>query len=324
MGQGNSPNKRQRLTPPNEFPAHNQLPTQGQPPNRMHPVQSQGNMVPLQNALHAAQILKQHGFQLPPNASQQYIMNVASNLYTNAAQPSNQQQLNTYNKSLAFQQSSQGSRASVLGAGGASPANQHAQIPFGNTGIRDPRIPTVEEMKELNLTAKKLGGTLSHPSSGSHSLQDYQSQLMLLEQQNKRRLQHARQETNTRNDEPGSGLMTTQFSQQGQGLQPGRPQLQGTSMSPSTSRTGPSPRMSNIELSQQQQPRKQGQKTGSGAASPEPDYVVNQGPNSSFAGQAAGMTHEQFNQNFLEHEEELHIIVDLNKSYVHVTKHGEG
>ena len=110
------------------------------------------------------------------------------------------------------------------------PINQ-AQIPFGTPGIpggmnfagRDPRssAPTEAQLREMTETAKQLGGTLQHPSSGSHSLSDYQSQLMVLEQQNKKRLQNARQETNSRNDEPGSGPLTGQFQHQGQ-LQPGQ------------------------------------------------------------------------------------------------------
>lgn len=64
--------------------------------------------------------------------------------------------------------------------------------------------------------------------SGNHALQDYQMQLMLLEQQNKKRLMMARQEqhesTNPRDGQPMAG---------GVGMQPG--------MSPSGSKTGTSP-----------------------------------------------------------------------------------
>jgi len=62
-------------------------------------------------------------------------------------------------------------------------------------------------------------------NSSNHALQDYQMQLMLLEQQNKKRLLMARQEQDSANG-PNGGPM------------PGFP---GAPMSPSNSRTGPSP-----------------------------------------------------------------------------------
>ena len=63
---------------------------------------------------------------------------------------------------------------------------------------------------------------------GNHALQDYQMQLMLLEQQNKKRLLMARQEQETGGRPDG---------------QPGMPVAQGFApgMSPSASRSGPSP-----------------------------------------------------------------------------------
>jgi hypothetical protein len=298
LGQGNSPNKRQRLTPPNEFPTGNQMPAPSQPPNGMHAAQQQQGFPPFQNAAMAVQYLSSQGINLEKGTTAQDAVNMARQVYHN-----NNKQLTAYKQNLVVQQSQQGlaTRASL---GGASPANQQAQIPFGNPGIpggmnfagRDPRnVPTQEQLREMTEHAKQLGGTLQHPSSGSHSLQDYQNQLMVLEQQNKKRLQHARQETNSRNDEPGNAPLSGQFAQHGQGLQPGQQQLQGTSMSPSTSRTGPSPRISNLELQQQQ--RKPGQKGGSGAASPEPDSVAQmRNPSSAFVGQTGGMTAEQFQQ----------------------------
>lgn len=63
--------------------------------------------------------------------------------------------------------------------------------------------------------------------SGNHALQDYQMQLMLLEQQNKKRLMMARQEQHDTN--PGSG-----------GPMPGVG-MQGSGLSPNGSRTGTSP-----------------------------------------------------------------------------------
>ena len=63
---------------------------------------------------------------------------------------------------------------------------------------------------------------------GNHALQDYQMQLMLLEQQNKKRLMMARQEQD--NMRPDGGPPG-----------PGQPGMQPPGMSPSGSRNGPSP-----------------------------------------------------------------------------------
>lgn len=277
------------------------MPNQGQPANG-------GQQLNFPNPVAAANFLKQSGVELPPNMGNQDIMNIARQL----AQQTNPgkmhiQQVNSYKQNLAMQQSQQGLTAArnSIGAGGLSPAGQPAQIPFVNPGIpggnpfggRDgaaQRAPTQEELAQLANQAKAMGGTLQHPSQGgSHSLQDYQNQLMVLELQNKKRLQHARQETNNRSDDPGNGPMNGQFPQQaGQGLQPGR-QMQGTSMSPSNSRTGPSPQIANLELQ-----RKAGQKPGSGGASPESGEPVgpNRGPSPAFSGQAGGMSTEQYAQ----------------------------
>ncbi|KAL5339291.1 hypothetical protein BJX70DRAFT_397902 [Aspergillus crustosus] len=69
---------------------------------------------------------------------------------------------------------------------------------------------------------------------GNHALQDYQMQLMLLEQQNKRRLMMARQEQDSMTRGPDGQPLPVQ-----QGQQPGQQMLPGTS--PQGSRTGASP-----------------------------------------------------------------------------------
>src|ERR1700738_1535955 len=187
--------------------------------------------------------------------------------------------------------------------GAGSPANQQAQIPgFSNPGIPgangqymrgEPanRNPTQQELEKLAKEAKDLGGQLQHPQQGSHSLYDYQNQLMVLEAQNKKRLHAPREGNASRSDAPGNGgPFTGQLGGQAQGLQPGQ-HMQGTSMSPQNSRTGPSPQIANLEL------RKSGQKTSSGGASPEPENSQNsqiRGPSPAFP--AGGMTQEQFNQ----------------------------
>jgi hypothetical protein len=243
--------------------------------------------------------LKAHGVPIPPGMSNTEISALASkHIQAVASQPANKQQLNVYKQNLAVQQSQQG-LAARNSLGGASPANQHAQIPF-NPSMPAPReaarAPTEEEMTNLEGMAKDLGGALQHPPSGSHSLQDYQSQLMVLEHQNKKRLQHARADVGDRTDEHGSGpTMNGQFQRTpGQAFQPGHGPMQGANMSPSHSRAGPSPQISNLEVSQQ---RKPGQRAGSGAASPEPDSLSQiRGPSPAFAGQPGAVTAEQFQQ----------------------------
>jgi hypothetical protein len=167
--------------------------------------------------------------------------------------------------------------------------------PTFTTDNGEKRAPTADELVQLQQQAASMGGTLKHPpSGGNHSLQDYQSQLMVLEQQNKRRLQHARNETSSRGDEPGGGPLNGQFPPQGgQGLHPGHPQLQGTSMSPSNSRTGPSPQISSQELAQVQ---RKGQKGGSGGASPDPEGVQMRGPSPASFSQQAQLSQEQIQQ----------------------------
>lgn len=64
------------------------------------------------------------------------------------------------------------------------------------------------------------------PQQGNHALQDYQMQLMLLEQQNKKRLLMARQEQDNPAPHPQGGVGTSGFA---------------TAMSPQGSRAGPSP-----------------------------------------------------------------------------------
>ncbi|MCJ1405479.1 hypothetical protein MMC11_008707 [Xylographa trunciseda] len=78
-----------------------------------------------------------------------------------------------------------------------------------------------------NNTGMRMGGPGGQPNGGNHALQDYQMQLMLLEQQNKKRLLMARQEQDNLNPN-GQQVMPGQS-----GFVPG--------MSPQGSRSGPSP-----------------------------------------------------------------------------------
>ncbi|EOD49654.1 putative camp-dependent protein kinase pathway protein [Neofusicoccum parvum UCRNP2] len=78
-----------------------------------------------------------------------------------------------------------------------------------------------------NASARMQPGAPGQQPGGNHALQDYQMQLMLLEQQNKKRLLMARQEQDNITQHPASGPVG----------QPGFP----PAMSPQGSRAGPSP-----------------------------------------------------------------------------------
>jgi hypothetical protein len=308
MGQANSPNKRQRLTPPGDSQVPAQLANQTQAQNGL---QAAVNMQVVSTPQGAVAFLRSNGINVPLNSTGQDIMAMARQIINSGNTFSNQgpskAQLQTYKQNLANQQSQQGLGRNMSSA--ASPAAQQASMHFPSQGIpgqqfraNDPskgdatRPPTQQELDLMATKASQLGGALQHPQSGNHSLADYQNQLMVLEQQNKKRLQHARGENGNRPDEPGNGSLNGQFAhQQGPVLQqPGHAQLQGTNMSPSNSRAGPSPQISNLELAQQQ--RKAGQKIGSGAASPEPGEPQLRGPSPAFTGQGGGITPEQYQQ----------------------------
>ena len=109
---------------------------------------------------------------------------------------------------------------------------------MGNTG--SPMMGTIDPQFNVNgmgmdgMNYARMPGQAGMPGgpaaqTGNHALQDYQMQLMLLEQQNKKRLMMARQEQDniTRGD-GGAPL-------------PGQVGMQPPGMSPSGSRTGTSP-----------------------------------------------------------------------------------
>jgi hypothetical protein len=236
------------------------------------------------------------------HATPQEISQSARTLYAQLQQVNaNPPNLQAYKQKLSQQQSQQGR---AMG-GSASPAGQQATIPgFPNPGIpggngfsgrgtpeETTRPPSQAELERMKKLAEGYGGQLMHPANGSHSLHDYQSQLMVLEEQNKKRLQHARNETiPNRPDDANGPSMNGQFVGAGGGLQPGNQQMQGVNMSPQSSRTGPSPQMSSLELVGG---RKPGQKTASGGASPEPGDPQIRGPSPAFAGPGAMSEHYQ-------------------------------
>jgi hypothetical protein len=81
------------------------------------------------------------------------------------------------------------------------------------------------EMYNTGRMGGQMQGGPAAAQSGNHALQDYQMQLMLLEQQNKKRLMMARQEQDNQVNREGAPM----------------PGMGGTGMSPSGSRSGASP-----------------------------------------------------------------------------------
>ena len=178
MGQANSPNKRPRLSPPNDFQLPAQVPNPNQPPNGVPPGAQPQNLQQLlsslQNPISAAHYLKGNGVHLQSGAAPQDIINMARQF---AVANQSNRQLNAYKQNLAVQQQQQGliARNGLAGVGGASPAGQPATIPFANPGIpggvpflgrENDRLPTQHELRELDDVAKAMGGALSHPPSG--------------------------------------------------------------------------------------------------------------------------------------------------------------
>ncbi|KAJ5021590.1 hypothetical protein PSV09DRAFT_2437794 [Bipolaris maydis] len=132
-----------------------------------------------------------------------------------------QKNIEVYAQSLAHQHrvamsntsSPQGMNSGVQGSPMAQPGLEGQENLFTGNGPRPGNMPT---------------NPPGAPQQGNHALQDYQMQLMLLEQQNKKRLLMARQEQDNQSGHPQQGVM-------------GAPGF-GAAMSPQGSRAGgPSP-----------------------------------------------------------------------------------
>lgn len=198
-----SPSKRPRLD------------GQGFNGQQMNAARSQGMQGPgmgqtSASAAHAGQMLLQNGINPNDMPATQFSAFQASNpaaqqksieVYSQNIMNQQRQAMNNPNMGKAMNPGVQGSPMAQQGLEGS------ADLFSGN----NPRA---------------MGGPSGQPQ-GNHALQDYQMQLMLLEQQNKKRLLMARQEQDNMTQHPGSAPMG----------QPGFAQA----MSPQGSRAGPSP-----------------------------------------------------------------------------------
>ena len=168
----------------------------------------------MQNGINPKTLTQQqfNGFQNQNPAVQQKTMQVYAQ---NLAQHHNRSVMN------------QGAMSNGMMNAGAM-ANQGSPMmqPMGDGQFMPPM--GMEYIANSQLRGQAMPGGVGQQGNGNHALQDYQMQLMLLEQQNKKRLMMARQEQDSMTRTDGPQI-------------PGQPGMQPPGMSPSGSRTGNSP-----------------------------------------------------------------------------------
>jgi hypothetical protein len=147
--------------------------------------------------------------------------------------PAGQQKaLQNYGASLVSQQQSQMPNKGMPNPGGPQSQGSPMMVPAGQDGGA---IATYYNTGDMGANGMRPGTAGQPGSGGNHALQDYQMQLMLLEQQNKKRLMMARQEQDNMGGMPRDG--------------PGGPGSVGPNgqpfqgASPQGGRTGTSPNM---------------------------------------------------------------------------------
>lgn len=137
------------------------------------------------------------------------------------ANPQQARTLNQYQAGLAQQQANQMPGKGMPAAGG--PPNQGS--PMMTQGQDTGAIAGYYNAGEMANGLRAAGQQGTQPG-GNHALQDYQTQLMLLEQQNKKRLMMARQEQDTLTTVPGGrdGAVPGAIGPNGQPFQGTSPQ----------------------------------------------------------------------------------------------------
>ena len=215
-----SPSKRPRLdgTPFNaqQMMANGRIPPQG--------LQGQ-QMANNPSAMHANNLLMQHGIN--PNA----LSETQFQSFQQQNPQVQQKSIQVYAQNLAQHQRSAMSNQNMPKGMPNQPGMPNHGSPMMQPGPDG--VPSMSEFYPGNPAAVMRGVQAPNGQNGNHALQDYQMQLMLLEQQNKKRLLMARQE------QEGKDSMPRPDGQPGMTGQPGFPS--GTGMSPQGSRSGPSP-----------------------------------------------------------------------------------
>ncbi|KAH6683116.1 SOM1 protein [Halenospora varia] len=175
-----SPSKRPRLdgTPFNP----QQMPNgRGQPQGMPQQVGDTGPS----NAIQAAHLQLTNGIE-PNNLTAQQFPNIPGGPNANAQAGG----LAGYQQNLARQQANQMPVKPMQNQGG--PQNQGS--PMMTQGPEGGNIANYYNPQDMGPNGMRAGGANQPNGTGNHALQDYQMQLMLLEQQNKKRLMMARQE----------------------------------------------------------------------------------------------------------------------------------
>lgn len=140
------------------------------------------------NAIQAAHMQLTNGIE-PNNLTAQQFPNIPGGPNNN---PSAQARLAGYQQTLAQQQNAQMATVKAMPNQGG-PANQGS--PMMTQGQDSGAIANYYNPGDIGANGMRSGqGGAPGAGGGNHALQDYQMQLMLLEQQNKKRLMMARQE----------------------------------------------------------------------------------------------------------------------------------
>lgn len=184
-----SPSKRPRLegAPFNNGQQQpNMMPNGRGQPQGMPDQQQVGG--PVNNVQQATQILVANGLD-PGNLTPQQ-MQTLQNAAMQSGQPGKAQSLQAYTSNLVQHQANQMPNKGMQMPNG--PQNQGS--PMMSQGQDGSAIGAYYNPDGSMGTLQRPGGVPGQPGNGNHALQDYQMQLMLLEQQNKKRLMMARQE----------------------------------------------------------------------------------------------------------------------------------
>ncbi|KAK0267679.1 hypothetical protein LTS16_021379 [Friedmanniomyces endolithicus] len=216
---GNMQHMGQRPGQPNQMP----LNPVGHPASSHPGTPNMGMAVP--DAAYTEHLLRQKGID-PSTITPQHLQFIAMQSADRQTKS-----VETYSASLtqtmkaALNKSGQGmpqNPAANMGVSQGSPMSMDVSGEFyaasGANGARGPSLPPGMPGQAANLAAAANG---QNGSNGNHALQDYQMQLMLLEQQNKKRLLMARQEqdsmTNPGMAPTGSGSFQQAMSPGAQG-----------------------------------------------------------------------------------------------------------
>lgn len=165
-------------------------------PQQMPNGRGQGGGMPQQvgdtgpsNAIQAAHMQLTNGIE-PNNLTAQQFPNIPGGPNNN--NPTAQARLAGYQQNLAQQQNAQMATVKAMPNQGG-PANQGS--PMMTQGQDSGSIANYYNPGDMSANGMRSGpGGAPGTGGGNHALQDYQMQLMLLEQQNKKRLMMARQE----------------------------------------------------------------------------------------------------------------------------------